>query len=421
MIRIDTFKHRKLISVFHGVRLLTIALVVLSYSTYVIFLVYQVWTDRPIIQLSNELMDKLEVPDIEMCGYGSDIQITRCVFTYTDWTSDTLVNCSKKGFPYVYAGPRTIENNYCYLFTGNKTLWFISAESNSKESKVEKKLLQLGFYFKILNLTSVEALVLSVPTVAMQILDPDDNILWKKTTKTKIAKGLNEELRLQGNNFDGIANYSTNVRFVKTTYCEIPDDDLSSRIGMSSGQAYVNTSTLITTAQYFPLHPNPNFTETTDSGYIELKPGSFINRVSAEKRLRTLIGTLGVAGGAFSVICTIYFLLFGDRKFRPFGIMHRVTQSEITDFVTLDNVPLITPFTDEKSLEQGRIELCENRIQNLETLLSNYFFDVTALTYIRERYLRRSNVESAVHDLRTVTSYATNEHNEHDNSNKQDV
>ncbi|CAG8612361.1 11522_t:CDS:2 [Ambispora gerdemannii] len=387
---------------------------IMTYITYVAYLFYQVATDNPTIELSAERMTKIEVPDIEICGYGSDLRITKCAFTFTDWTSINLVNCSNEGFLYVY--PSSLNNpkniNYCYLFTGNKTLWFTSKNATSKD----KKIFQIEFYFKILNFTGAEALSISVPTIAVQILDPDSNILWKKKTKSKMANGMAEEITLQENNFAGIANYSTSVRFRRNTYREILDSDFASRIGFKPN--YENITILTSTAQYFPLHLNPNFTESTESGHFCVRPGSYLNRVQSEKRVRTLLGVLGLAGGAFSAVCTILILLFGDRKFRPLGIVHRVARSEVDEIVATNDLPLITSFAKNQFLpDPERIVRCENRIQELEALLTNYFFDVTPLTYLRDKGLRRKSsenvesVESAGSDLSDYTRPATSSTN----------
>lgn len=193
------------------------------------------------------------IQDIEICGWNSDVEITRCDFTWNNWTRSEYPRCMRdKDFPYIYAGPRPDPNQYCYLFTTNDTV-FYGAPSN------KKALHNIDFYFKIKNITgatsqsgrftkkqlhySAQSLMfpfhrlVSVATVAMQLFDPSIkffsalyffhyiqyilnqlifapgfNPLWNKSTpRTTHEKFVNDDFRLQGNNFAGVQNYSTIV------------------------------------------------------------------------------------------------------------------------------------------------------------------------------------------------------------------
>ncbi|CAG8580073.1 10425_t:CDS:2 [Ambispora gerdemannii] len=299
--------------------------------SYVLFLCFQIWSDKAVIQIANEKLSSIEVPNIEICGYGSDIKITRCDFTKKDWSKTINPDCIRQddGVSYLYQKP-VADLSYCYVFMSNKSLLF-SDESND--------LRQIIVYFKILNLTGAEKASLSVPAVAVQLLDPSFDPLTGKVRDSKMGKSATDNLRLQLNNFAGIQNFSTVVKMTKSVYREIPSGDFKSLLGLIPN--YINITTLTAYTQYFPLHNNPNFTDDTDTGFFQLTVGSYLQQVQTEKRVRNLFSALGVAGGGFSAICIIYIVLFGDRKTRPWGIMHYLVKSEVERFGRMDNVPLL--------------------------------------------------------------------------------
>ncbi|RIB23223.1 hypothetical protein C2G38_2139864 [Gigaspora rosea] len=101
---------------------ITIFLLIMSYITY---LTFQIVTDKPLIQLTHEYLDKLSIPDLEICRSESDIQITKCVFTLDNWTSTTFDNCTK------FIQRSRVENNiYCYFFENNYTYFFGNPDIN---------------------------------------------------------------------------------------------------------------------------------------------------------------------------------------------------------------------------------------------------------------------------------------------------
>ncbi|CAG8776677.1 1279_t:CDS:2, partial [Dentiscutata heterogama] len=83
----------------------------------------------PLIQPTREYLDKLTIPDIEICCSESDIQITKCVFTFDNWTLTTFDNCTK----FIKRSPRIKDNIYCYLFENfeNNDAYFESNKTYS--------------------------------------------------------------------------------------------------------------------------------------------------------------------------------------------------------------------------------------------------------------------------------------------------
>ncbi|CAG8616374.1 13341_t:CDS:2 [Ambispora leptoticha] len=373
----DVYKEPK---TFRNIRVITATIVVLTYLAYILFLLFQVWSDKPVIQIANEELSFIEMPNIEICGYGSDIEITRCDFTKKDWSDIVHPKCAKdNGGSYLLTKP-VVNLSYCYVFMGNGSLFF-SKDNNDNDNILQ----QIIVYFKILNLTGAESASLSVPTVAVQLLDPSFDPLTGKVRDSDMGKDVEDNLRLQLNNFAGIQNFSTSVKMTKSVYREIPPRDVNSLFGLNP--KYINITTITAYAQYYPLHSNPNFTADTDTGFFQISAGSFLQQVQTEKRVRNLFSALGVAGGGFSAICVIYIVLFGDRKTRPWGLMHYIVRSEVEQFGHMDNIPLL-PQEDGKTTltSEERLARMEDRFKVLEEILGDYFFDIAPLKSFKQRH-----------------------------------
>ncbi|CAG8613334.1 1229_t:CDS:2 [Ambispora leptoticha] len=373
---------------FHYIRVVIATLVLLTYSLYLSFLLYQIWTDIPVIQPAHEFLSTIDVPDIEICGWNSDIEIVRCDFTWQNWSATQYENCqTPDGFQYIYAGPRPDPTVFCYLFTANYTTSFGMG--------VPDTLRTIDFYYKILNLTSAIKASVSVATIAMQLFSPDFNPLWNKSIPTTtMDKFIDADFKLQGNNFAGIQNYSTSVKYRKLTYRTIPDHDFRDILGLTPN--YHNTSVFIASTTYFPLHGNnSNFTASTDTGHFGVSVGSFVHELKSEKRSHTVLGSLGVAGGGFGVICGIYILLFGEPKYKPWGLMHRMLNSEIPQIGgDPDNIPLVSPVYSKnisRLTHEERTARLEDRIYELESLLTDYFIDASPLRKISEKRVKKKD------------------------------
>ncbi|CAG8832447.1 42810_t:CDS:2, partial [Gigaspora margarita] len=63
--------------------------------SYIAYFIFKIVTDKPVIQLTHEYLDKLSIPDLEIYGIESDIQITKCVFIFDNLSSTIFDNCTK--------------------------------------------------------------------------------------------------------------------------------------------------------------------------------------------------------------------------------------------------------------------------------------------------------------------------------------
>jgi hypothetical protein len=180
---------------FQGLRYGTGITVAILYLSYLAYLIFQVINDEPLIQISYEYLDKLSIPgiytltvnnisiiltnaqftkfaccfhkDIEICGDWSDIEISKCVFTWEDLSLTTFDGCNEP-----FSRQRRIgEIKHCYLYSSNDTYVYGNNETNPKGPWVKG----IDFYFKIKNITAVTSKYLSVGTITVQLMDPSSN------------------------------------------------------------------------------------------------------------------------------------------------------------------------------------------------------------------------------------------------------
>ena len=103
--------------------------------------------------------------DIEVCGLYSDIEISRCVFTWDDDSETTYVGCNE----FLYQPVRIKDDTYCYLYASDN-YFYGNTETKPKGPWVRG----IDFYFKIDNVTAVTSKYLSVGTITVQIMDPSN-------------------------------------------------------------------------------------------------------------------------------------------------------------------------------------------------------------------------------------------------------
>ncbi|CAG8636615.1 7261_t:CDS:2 [Ambispora gerdemannii] len=141
------------------------------------------------------------------------------------------------------------------------------------------------------------------------------------------------------------------------------------------------------------MHSNPNVTNEDYSGHFSVRIGTFLQSIREQQRsVSYCFGALGVAGGAFfGVICGIYAVLFGEARLRPWGLLHKAAKDSILhNLHALDptNVPFISPLIvdgpNQRPVEE-RTRRLEERIEELEGILTDYFIDGSFITNLRKR------------------------------------
>ncbi|CAJ0910229.1 2004_t:CDS:10 [Entrophospora sp. SA101] len=296
---------------------------------YLAFLIYRIINDKPLIQITYEYLDKLSIPEIELCGDHSDIEISKCIFHWNN-NENSTDGCSPESKIFESEKVTTVDQDgvkHCYTLRANSSYFFSDSEKISEGLSVGG----IDFYFKILNISAVIEHFLSVGTITGKIMDKE----FKNLSPTNPVK---KRLDQQMNTFAGIQNVSALIFFKKTTLSTLPDD-ISTILGLPPN--YISTPFFTTVSKYFQMHPNDSFPFT---GHFYVAPGSFLHEVQSEKRSYTVLGTLGVAGGAIGLIGGIYMLFFGQPRINPcdgrsrcFGFIGYRTEKEANEAIKYFN------------------------------------------------------------------------------------
>ncbi|RIA86948.1 hypothetical protein C1645_855304 [Glomus cerebriforme] len=324
---------------FQCLRYGTGATVIIIYLLYLAYLIIQITNDKPLVQLTYETLDKLSIPDIEICGVWSDVEISKCVFTWNNYTNTTFYNgCDALSHQFH-------PEKYCHTYNTSDAIYFY--EFNPWK------------------------------------IDPKYGIDERIKTDYLADKRMVQEFKLQMNGFAGIQNTTTMITFKKVTLRTLLPR-FSTIVGATTN--YHSIPYLDLEVKNYPMHPTLDLTYT---GHFSIAPGSFTHEVKSEKRSHTIFGSLGLAGGVFGMVSGIYTLLFGNPRKNPWGIMHRAEKLKIPKDADLQNFPFISAINPTKngSTEQ-RVEQLENRILELESILKDYVFNPSALERLVEKSLR---------------------------------
>ncbi|KAF0495068.1 hypothetical protein F8M41_021217 [Gigaspora margarita] len=120
------------------------------------------------------------------------------------------------------------------------------------------------------------------------------------------------------------------------------------------------------------------------SPYITIQPDFDITTIEIEQRTHTVLNSLGLLGGAWSLAAVVYKLLFGDDTIQPFGLVqkygyfYKKTQKKLTK--VLSTFPLVQiPDSSNNIDDKNRAEQLDKKIDNLELFLRDYVVEVQQL------------------------------------------
>ncbi|CAG8534056.1 4648_t:CDS:2 [Paraglomus brasilianum] len=345
----------------------------ITFISYIVYLLIAIKNDAPVLRFTQETLTKMEIPDIEICSDNSDVIITKCIFYMTGFQNNQYYdNCTTpEGINYLIPGNKANTRTFCYLFTTNKTIHFPQSS--------EHGVIAVEFLFKIANLTASVGQGWASPAISIQPFHPDFNPLWRPPPNTPKAVEFENELRGQKNSFSGIQNYVTKVSLRQSKFRAINHKTFRSVLGLDP--IYFDYFFFDVDSKYFPVEPGPAFSPTTNTGVFSIQPQSFEQEVKEQQRSRTLLSSLGLTGGAFGVLFGLYTVLFGASRLKPWGIFHRtlIKRTQISN--QLQSLPLVSPVQSSTLTlsSSERTMRLENRVQELEELLQDYFLDTSYL------------------------------------------
>ncbi|CAG8604562.1 9543_t:CDS:2 [Paraglomus brasilianum] len=139
-----------------------------------------------------------------------------------------------------------------------------------------------------------------------------------------------------------------------------------------------------------PLAENYNIIKPNIYGTVDIKPSSFLVRTDTERRSNTVLGSLGLLGGAWSLALIAYATLFGSKSLTPWGLIHsycccfvRSTRSRFRESFSTIPLQSSSSSTSDLSILSSDLSYNDNALQQrldaLELFLKEYVVDQTYL------------------------------------------
>ncbi|CAG8532554.1 8697_t:CDS:2 [Paraglomus occultum] len=310
----------------------------------------------------------MEVPDIEICSDNTEVIITQCMFHTNEFqNNEHYDNCTTpEGINYIRPIDSGTTGTFCKLFTTNKTKYFTQSS--------EDGLFAIEFLFKIMNLTATAENHPTIPTIHIQTYHPDYSLQWKPPPDAPKALLFENDLRKETSAFIGLQNYFTKVILRQSKTRTINHKTFRSVLGLEP--QYFDYFAFDVDAKYLLVQPSPTFSPANNTGIFSIEhPKDFSTQeVKEQQRTKTLLSSLGLAGGAFGVSLSLYKVLFGESRLKP--------------------CPVQPPTLMLSSSE--RVVRLENRVQELEELLQECFFDTSYLKQIGSSSFAYKEDEKAV-------------------------
>ncbi|CAG8436651.1 2447_t:CDS:2 [Scutellospora calospora] len=117
--------------------------------------------------------------------------------------------------------------------------------------------------------------------------------------------------------------------------------------------------------------------------FIIAKADYDITTVETEQRTHTVLNSLGLLGGAWSLAIVVYKLLYGDDVVRPFGLVHKhghfhkQTKEKLAKF--LSTYPLVQHPESSIDINDNPVERLERKINDFELFLRDYVVEAQQL------------------------------------------
>ncbi|RIB25011.1 hypothetical protein C2G38_568747 [Gigaspora rosea] len=146
---------------------------------------------------------------------------------------------------------------------------------------------------------------------------------------------------------------------------------------------------LTSTLETFPLlNASSEFPTLTLLMKIEIDVQSFIVQVETDKRIKTVINSLGLIGGAWGFAATIMQCFFGTFTIRPWGLIQKygfkINNSVQTKLRNkFEIIPLVHHSKATNNLKKHELK---RRLDSLQLFLTEYVVDVQ---YLNEIYKKK--------------------------------
>ncbi|KAG2195410.1 hypothetical protein INT47_002849 [Mucor saturninus] len=282
------------------------------FVAYCAYLISQMYNNQPLLQISSEYIGHdSAIPDIELCAQNSSLTVVKCTAMYYNWTTQDIPNCWETLFRSGVndVGPK------CYVFESNGTLRMARGVTYDSRDALRK----IDFYWKFDALFNMTYTSISIPAISIQLYSPTFSS-WKRDIIG------NTEIEVSGAYIaTSFVNYSTTIFYHPQKYRAIRPNDISTIFGFSSN--FIDIITLTTNSFSWPIQLDPPtliIDRSLYDGAFSVKFDQDTFEVKTEIMQHSIVSSIALAGGCYSVLTTIYVILFGMAKLSPWGIVHRI-------------------------------------------------------------------------------------------------
>ncbi|KAI7887985.1 uncharacterized protein EV154DRAFT_519251 [Mucor mucedo] len=290
------------------------------FVAYCAYLISQMYNNQPLLQISSEYIGHdSATPDIELCAQNSSLTVIKCTAMYYNWTTQDIPNCWETLFR---PGVNDLATK-CYVFESNGTLRMSRGVTYDSSDALRK----IDFYWKFDALFNMTYTSISIPAISIQLYSPTFSS-WKRDIigNTEIEGNMMNNIASGGAYIaTSFVNYTTTIFYHPQKYRAIRPNDISTLFGFSSN--FIDIITLTTNSFSWPIQLDPP-TLITDrrlyDGAFSVKLDQDTFEVKTEIMQHSIVSSIALAGGCYSVLTTIYVILFGMAKLSPWGIVHRI-------------------------------------------------------------------------------------------------
>ncbi|CAG8633899.1 15235_t:CDS:2 [Dentiscutata heterogama] len=352
-------------------RLIVATLLLIILLGYSLFLILDIYNDHPAIQSSFTEENSLPVPVLMFLNIPVKSHI-ECYFTYA--VNSTREN-NKACTQYVRQPVLNNTSNYNGYFQTSGDLFFSTSSNESLKN------IGITIYIDDAKYNA------SDPSMSVNMLAIDSELY--NTYGSKLLENPNSfflDSIVKINTYELSPNQSYNVQITRSIK-QLMSQSWKNYFGFAPELERIPyiTSTIEST-----LISNTTGTQTLFST-INFEPQSFIVQVDTDQRLKNVLNSLGLFGGAFGLITSFYTLLFGTGVIKPWGFVQRhlfkvnkIVQNKLVN--TLESMPFISHLTHDADnfKDDLSVEKLEKRLDLLQLFLRDYVVNVQYLEKIQQ-------------------------------------
>ncbi|KAI8976169.1 hypothetical protein BDB01DRAFT_853223 [Pilobolus umbonatus] len=312
-----------------------------AFLAYFAYLIIQIKEEIPLVQeYSGELLEMVRAPDIKICSENGDLQLF-CPIS-PDSPRDYDANCDRFFTEYF--------DGDCYNYLMNNE-FSLASRYNESNATDENTLIPLN-----------AALILFPPGQAVQ---PDNPEFFDHRQVMTLLSHMDYQVPLDKYEW-------SDIYFQNEVYHAIRKNDFSAYFGLKPNYLeYISVKSKVATSA--EIRSNETMTEFRGMFTLSLYDRS--QTIKEEIKQHTILSTLGLAGGGYSVMTIIYIFIFGASRLSPWGLFHLCYSISFKLGKSKENKDLTYSTLNKRETIQRDMTIVENQqekhtFEGFEDLLS---------------------------------------------------